>query len=419
MHSMHCEFNRLSPHFHHSSHDIRPGLNERHSPDDKTTDEASLPTTEDPHTNDDQPSLAHHTASPSLKVRDETNGKTSGSQQKKISESWKIHRNEVDNTSRSDSQDSWMFPPFTLTEEAVISRKDGRSRFQQLDYEAFKTGGIRVPLSVPCCDADSLRPKRNLAGEEGVELMVEYECVTEAGTEQMSNTERGMQDGVMWKEGGQRDGNLPIGKANGMVEIGLLGTNYSSALKGNWNLSPKRIVDSISGCDAEGEIFSGKDRRNVENKVNRPEEKEAEDPPQGENEAAPGVCPSVISLSSDREDNEGNCSQPENTDVQQHTETSETETNIVPGVNATENPERTTGETTDAVEGGAESRTETLVDNAEDSGVPGRGAGSGESGIDRGEAAPPVDSEGCTATGKGTMGLISKKNTSTFQLFVF
>ncbi|XP_044039519.1 uncharacterized protein LOC122870015 isoform X1 [Siniperca chuatsi] len=348
--------------------EIRPSFIHNLLPDNEAPDDVLSPTTEQPNTHIEEPSLACHPVSSCFKISEETNNNTSGS--------WNIPRNELE-----DSQAKWKLPLSNSTEEATSGGEDGGPLFQQPEPETIKTGRIHV-LPSGCvtrqetgCDAHSPKPMRNLVGDKGVELIVDSENMTEARTRQMSNIEREMQDvvnGVTWKEKEHRNATLlnEKGSANEMGGTQLLGTNKNTSLERNLNLlATTSIMDRIFDCDTEGENLWERE----ENDFDTPEIKEVEHPPGIKTKEISVGCntdsPKKISISLERRDSKVSHYQAENTQDmgqalnetgEKHTENPQVqcETKFVLGDNTADNLERTTEERIDVMEVRLEVETE-------------------------------------------------------------
>lgn len=409
--------------------------------------------------------MACHPVSTCLKISEETDNGTPGAQkEKKDTESWNIPKDELEDTAASDSQAKWKLPLSNPTEE-ITSGGDGGTLYQQPESETIKTGRMHL-LPSGCvtrqetrCDAHSPKPMRNLVVEEEVELVVDSENMTEAGTGLMSNIEHEMQYGVMWKEKGHRDATLlnEKGSANEMGGIWFLGTNKNISLERNLNfLSTTTIMDKIFDCDTVREKL-GERENDFEYRVNTPEVKDGEHPPGVENIEISAGChtgsPKKISISLEGGDHKVSLCQAENTQDtgQTVTETGEKhhtenplvqgETKLVLGDDTADNLKRTTEEIIDVMEVRleveTESRTKADIDTStedkmeteqqhcpdvqlrerqcetdyrEASELPVRDTKPGEGGRDRDESVmPPADSEDESApTGKCMMGLICK-----------
>uniref|UniRef100_A0A8P4KTA6 Polymerase (DNA directed) nu n=1 Tax=Dicentrarchus labrax TaxID=13489 RepID=A0A8P4KTA6_DICLA len=431
-----------------STEEIRPSFIHILSPDDGVFDEVLFPTMEHPNTHEEEPSLAYHPVSSCLKLSEETDDNTPGAQkEKKVTESWNIPRNELEDTVCIDSQTKWKLPPSYPTEEAISGGEDRGTLCQQPESETLKAGIINllpsdcVTAQETCCNACSLKPMRNLVGEEGVDLIVDSERMTEAGTGQMSNTEHEMQDGVngvMWKERGHVDSALldETGSIRDMGGIQLLGTSKNSSLEKNFNLLFTTNMDKIFDCDNEGEKLGERGENYFEYRVNTPESKEVEHPPGSVSKEMSVGChagsPIKISLALERRDNRVSLCQAKNPqDRKHHTENSlvQCETKLVQGDNTADNLEGTTDERIDVMEvrlqvepenrtkAGTDTSTEDKMetelnlcsdiqrektsetDDREVSELPERETESGERGRDNDESVmPPVHSDECTST---------------------
>ncbi len=468
---MHYKFTTLSFHSHSSTEEIRPSFIHALSPNDKGPDEVLFPTTEHSNPHKEEPSLACHPVSFCLEIDEETDNSTPGAhEEKKVTESWNVPKDELEDTVASDRQEKWELPLSNPTEEITSGGEDGGALYQQPESKTIKTG--RMPL-LPSgyvtrqetrCDAHSPKPMRNVVEEEGVELIVDSENMTEAGTGQMSNTEH---EESWRKERGYMDATLlnKKGSANKMGGIWFLGTNKNTSLERNLGFLPTSIMDKIFDCDTEGKKLGEREENDFEFRVNTPEVKDVERPLDVENKEILMGChpgnPKKISISLEKGDHKVSPYQAENTQDTGQTETGEKyhtenplvqgETKLILDDDTADNLERTTEERIEAMEVRleveTESRTKGDIDTStedkmeteqqhcsdvqlrerqcetdcrEASELPGRDTEPGERRRDRDESVmPPVVGEDeSTPTGKGMMGLICN-NTVSYLLGFF
>ncbi|KAI3375733.1 hypothetical protein L3Q82_004031 [Scortum barcoo] len=261
--------------FEHQATPWKASFTEEIRPSYKGRDEVLFPTAEPFNPHKEELSLACHPVSYSIKISEETDNHTPAVQEKKkVTENWNIPRDEFKDTVTSNSQVKWKLSLSNPGEEISCGGKDGGTRYQQLESETTKTVEMNL-LPSGCvrrqetrCDEYSPKLMTNLVGEEGVELIVDSENITEAGTGQMSNTEYEMQDGVMWKE---KRHTLINEKTNEVWGIQFLRTNKNSSLERNLNfLSTTSLVGKIC-CDAVGEKLGEKKENDFEFRVDTPE----------------------------------------------------------------------------------------------------------------------------------------------------
>ncbi|XP_018560666.1 DNA polymerase nu isoform X2 [Lates calcarifer] len=347
-----------------STDKIRPSFILRLSPDDESPDEILFRTVEHPKAHKKEPGFACHPVSSCRKISVETDNGTIGAvKEKKVTKSWNILRNELEDAVASDSQLKWKRPQSDPAEEA-ISGEDGGVLHQQSESETIKTGRIHLPPSgfvtsqETRCDAQSLKPMRHLDVEE--ELIMDSENMTRAGTEQMSDRDNAMHsgaNGVKYEETGQMDATSET----------HLGRDLDLACTSN--------MDKQSfHCYSEGSKSKQKEDNDPEYRLNTPGVKDVEQPPGIENkEIAVGYhssSPENISVALERGNNKVNPCQAENLQVMGQTETAEehhTEealvqvqcepTTLVLGENTANNLDRPTVER-DVIEGGSEMETE-------------------------------------------------------------
>lgn len=443
------KFSTVSLYSHSSTEEIRLSFIHSLSPDDKLPDEVLFPTTEHPNTHEDEASLACHPISSCLKISEEIDNNTLGTQkEKEVTESWDISRNEIEDNVGSDSLAKWKLVVSIPAEEATRGGEDGGMLNQQRESHLL-SGSVTTQES--SCDAHS--PKlTNLFGEEGVELIVDSESLTEAITGQMSNKEHEMQDGlngVKWKERGNKEATVLNGKgsANEMRGIRLLGSNRNTSLERNLNLLPTSIMEKIFDCDTEGEKLVEKEENDFVYRVNTPEIKEDEYQPGRIDVEISMEChagsPTKSSLSSKGGDHKESHCHAENTeDMEHHAENPL----MQPETKTADNLERTRKQRINAVEvrleeteGSPKAGIDTYMedkmdpephlcsnfqltekqwetDHKEICESPVRDTELRESGRDGDESVmPPVDSNECTSTGK--YGLICKN--TLFYLIVF
>lgn len=359
--------------------------------------------------------MACHPVSPCLKIDEKTDNGNSGTQkEKEVTESWNIRRNELE-----DRQTKMKRPLSNPTEEATSGGENGGTLSQQPESEMIKTGRICVLLSGSVTRQETCS-----------------ESMTEAGTGQMLNIERDIQDtinGNSWKGRGHRDATLlnEKGLTNRIGGVQLLGFSKHTSLERNLKLLS---TTGIFDYSTEEEKIGERQEKNFEYRVHSPEIKEAECPPGSENKGISVGChavsPKKISISSERADHKVSHCQAENSqDVQHLTEYSlvQCETKLVLGDNTADNLQRSTE---DGIEFDTSSdnkmepelyvcsdvqlgEKQCHTEYREASELPGRHTESGERGRDRDESLmPPVNSDECTDTGKYMMGLICKNTVS-------
>lgn len=230
--------------------------------------------------------MADHTFSSCLKVSVKTNNGTSGAQKgKKDTEWWNIPIHEVENIVASDSQ-----PLSDNTDDDTNGVENGGLN-KQSKCETFKTGKIHLcssgflPRQDTRCDANSPKSVRHLDGQEGAELIVNSENMTEAGACQMSDTEHEMEAGINGTAREEMDAILPTEKrsTNKMERVLYLGTTEDTNLESSLYLVTASNMDkssdsnncgaklgeteinecNISACEIEAEHPSGSDNKAV------------------------------------------------------------------------------------------------------------------------------------------------------------
>lgn len=258
----------MSPYSHSATEEIRPSFIHTISAEDELPDQGWLPTTEHPDACGNGLFLACHPVSSFLENSEEVDNSTSGTEKE----------NEFEGNVGSDSLANWKL---TVSNPAEEDKSGGEERGKietQTETETIKNCVIHhlshsVTRQETNCDAS---PKPiNPFGEEGVELKVDSESLTEAGTGQMINKDHDMQDvldGVKWKDRGRRE------SANGMRGIKLLEPNRNTSLRRNLNIIPTPIMGKMVYYNIEGENFVGKEEKDLVNRDDTPEIEEAGPP---------------------------------------------------------------------------------------------------------------------------------------------